>query len=147
MATPLRYEGYLQAMRDAGLKVDDSLVMPGNFDFESGLAAGDELLARPDRPSAVFASNDDMAAGVLVAAHRIGLKVPDELSIMGFDDTDMSARMWPALSTVCQPLKDFGSEAIRALVAGMGNEPEDGAVHHLPYMLTIRASTGPEQGS
>ena len=91
-----RLRGYRDALAEGGLQVDDSLVEQGLHSFDSGVHCGDRLLDRADRPSAIFAGNDDMAAGVLYAAHARGIKVPDELSVAGYDDTPLSRQTWPA---------------------------------------------------
>ena len=101
-ATHLRFAGYTEALEAAGVAVDSHLVKPGRFDFSSGLSAGSELLSLPNnkRPTAIFAANDHMAAGVLVAALKAGLHMPGELSIMGFDDSEIAETLWPPLTTV-----------------------------------------------
>ena len=86
-------------MNEAGISIDTTIVKPGAFSFESGMNAGLELLSMKNRPTAVFAANDDMAAGVIVAAYRNGVKVPDEISVMGFDDSELAEKIWPTLST------------------------------------------------
>ena len=93
-----RLRGYRDALAE-GIAVDDSLVEQGLHSFDSGVHCGDRLLDRADRPSAIFAGNDDMAAGVLYAAHARGIKVPDELSVAGYDDTPLSRQTWPKLTT------------------------------------------------
>lgn len=144
-ATHERYKGYRDALYAAGIAVDPTLVKPGLFDFETGLLAGDELLKMDVPPTAVFAANDDMAAGVLVAAHRLGLPVPQQLSIIGFDDSEIAAKMWPALTTVQQPLQELGAKAIDVLVsvAGRNTTAAQVGVVSLPYHLVTRQSTGP----
>lgn len=144
-ATHERYEGYCEALREAGLTVDDALVKPGLFDFETGLVAGDEFLKMDNPPTAVFAANDDMAAGVLVAAHRLGVSVPDELSIIGFDDSEIAEKMWPALTTIRQPLHELGAKAIDLLasVAGRKTRAQQESLVSLPYELVTRQTTGP----
>ena len=148
-STHVRFRGFSEALEEAGVSVDPDLVLPGLFDFESGLAAGDRLLSYPEgkRPSAVFAANDHMAAGVLVAAHKAGVQVPDDLSIIGFDDSEIAETMWPALTTVRQPLYEFGSVAMEMLIQNSGkNTRIEGERKVLPYALVWRQSTGPFQG-
>lgn len=142
-ATVERFQGYQDALNEAGLTVDDTLIQAGNFEFESGLKAGDSLLKRSDPPSAIFASNDDMAAGVLSAAHRLRIAVPDQLSVVGFDDSELAEKMWPALTTIRQPLLELGSVATKMLIANAQNNQDINPRQFLPYELIIRESTGP----
>ena len=144
-STHVRFRGFTEAVEAAGLTVDPDLVRPGTFDFESGLAAGNDLLALPEsrRPTAVFAANDHMAAGVLVAALKAGVQVPAELSIIGFDDSEIAEPMWPARTTVRQPLYEFGSVAMEMLIQNSGKKTLiDGETKMLPYVLVNRQSTG-----
>ena len=144
-ATHERYLGYRDALYAAGIELDKALVMPGLFDFETGLAAGDRFLEMKQRPSAVFAANDDMAAGVLVAAHRHGVSVPEALSIVGFDDSEIAEKMWPALTTIRQPLLALGARAMEVLIqmAGKNSALKSGWVERLDYELILRQSSGP----
>ncbi|MEM9572834.1 MAG: LacI family DNA-binding transcriptional regulator [Pseudomonadota bacterium] len=144
-ATHERFAGYQRALADHDIGFDPSLIAPGLFDFETGLAAGDKFLAFENPPTAVFAANDDMAAGVLVAAHRKGISVPDDLSIIGFDDSEIAEKMWPALTTVRQPLQDLGSAATSVLIGGNGwsSSETNSRTKFLPYELITRQSTGP----
>ncbi len=115
--SPLEREnGFLDALREAGLKPDLSLMENGSYRFESGLRAGMSLLERADRPSAIFASNDEMASGVLHAAHSLGISVPGELDIVGFDDTATASHVWPPLSTIHWPIEEMGRLAAMKLV-------------------------------
>src|SRR5690606_4059500 len=91
------------ALKAHGIPYEDQLVRQGYFMFDSGLQAARELLALPERPTAIFASNDDMAAGAVMAAHEMGLSVPAQLSVAGFDDTYIARTVWPCLTTVHQP--------------------------------------------
>lgn len=143
-ATHERFAGYSEALAEAGIALDQSLVEPGDFNFGSGLEAGHRLLEREHAPTAIFAANDDMAAGVLMAAHRMGLEIPRDVSIAGFDDSELAEKMWPALTTVRQPLLELGHCATRQLIASASRktvEPPSGAV--LDYTIIYRDSTGP----
>ena len=144
-ATRERYLGYRDALYAAGIDIEEALVLPGLFDFETGLAAGSKFLEMKERPSAVFAANDDMAAGVLVAAHRHNVEVPHELSIVGFDDSEIAEKMWPALTTVRQPLLALGARAMEVLIqtAGKNGVAKSGWVERLSYELVLRQSSGP----
>ena len=113
----VRYGGFREALAKAGLPLDRELVKPGDFSFRSGWEAGLALLDSPRRPSAVFASNDDMALGVMAAAHRLKLSVPEDLSVAGFDDSPGARVVWPQLTTVRQPVALMTEGAIDLLVA------------------------------
>ena len=144
-ATHERFAGYRDALDAAGISHDPELVEPGLFDFETGLEAGSRLLDLSTPPTAIFAANDDMAAGVLVAALQRGVAVPDDLSIMGFDDSELASKLYPALSTVRQPLQAFGTKAMEMLTrtAGQGFTSHDDRTETLPYELVVRDTTGP----
>jgi len=143
-SSALRRAGYEAALAEAGIAPDPALVVAGDFSYRSGLAAADALLALPERPSAIFASNDDMAAATIAAAHRKGLDVPGDVSVCGFDDTAIATMIWPPLTTVRQPIGDMArdatellGEAIRARQAGVERQ-----VRHarLPFELVERDS-------
>jgi LacI family transcriptional regulator len=114
-----RREGFELALAEANIKLSRGLIADGQYTFESGIAAADSLLDRSPRPTAIFASNDEMAAGVLYAARERGLGVPEDLSIVGFDDTPISARVWPPLTTVRWPIAAMGRSAALKLISGM----------------------------
>lgn len=136
-ASDQRLTGYRQALQRAGIGFDPSLIFPGHFDFQSGAAAAEALLAREDRPTAIFASSDEMAAGVLAAAHRLGVAVPDDLSVAGFDDTDLAQLVWPSLTTIRQPIRDLGYAAADLLLE-FGDRIER---RQLDHQLIVRNST------
>lgn len=120
-----RRQGFEEALSEAGIKLPRSLIADGNYTFESGIAATQSLLDVSPRPTAIFASNDDMAAGVLLAARQRGLSVPEQLSIVGFDDQPLAARLWPPLTTVHWPMKAMGRSAALKLIGDMIDENED----------------------
>lgn len=115
-ASDFRTEGFFAAMNAAGLDVEVDLVAQGYFDYHSGFKAAAQLLDRPDRPTAIFAANDDMAAGVLANAHSFGVKVPTQLTVVGFDDTTIATTVWPELTTVRQPTVQMASQAVEMLL-------------------------------
>jgi LacI family transcriptional regulator len=115
--TDERLAGYREAMQEAGVVVDPRWIVTGNHMFESGVACGHQLLALSPRPTAVFASNDDMAAGVMHAAYASGLALPADLSVAGFDDSDIARTIWPPLTTVHQPLLEMAAAAVDALIS------------------------------
>jgi LacI family transcriptional regulator len=149
VASKRRYQGYLAALKAHKLPLDKDLVVQGDFTFDTGVEAAYQLLSRRQRPTAVFASNDDMALGVLAAAQRLGLAVPGDLSIAGFDDTPAAARVWPPLTTVRQPMDDMARVAVDLLIGVPRDaEPdaeadEAGKPRHrvLPHELVVRDST------
>jgi LacI family transcriptional regulator len=137
MASDQRLYGYRRALDRAGIAFEPELVRPGRFDFASGAEAAEALLALPAPPTAIFASNDDMAAGVLAVAHRRGVALPDELSVAGFDDTELASAVWPPLTTIRQPTRDLAYTA-----AGLLFERPDGVEHRrLQHDLVLRQST------
>lgn len=137
MASEQRLFGYRRALDRSGIPYEPGLVKPGEFDFASGAKAADELLALPNRPTAIFASNDDMAAGVLTVAHAKGLAIPGDLSVAGFDDTPLAQLVWPPLTTIRQPTRELAHAAASLLF-----EKVDGVEHRrLQHELIIRAST------
>ncbi len=137
-----RLIGYRKAMRRAGLDIDPMLVEEGLYTFDSGIMAARRLLASRTRPSAIFACNDDMAAGALFAANEMGLKVPDKLSLAGFDDTPIASIVWPRLTTISQPTVDMARAATAALLALLDDKKEGGRIT-MPYRLVVRGSTAP----
>jgi LacI family transcriptional regulator len=115
-ASALRYEGFQAAMTQAGLTVDPGLVQQGYFTYRSGLETTEKLLTRKSPPTAIFASNDDMAAAAVSVAHRRGLDVPRDLSVVGFDDTATATTVWPELTTIRQPIAAMANSAIELLL-------------------------------
>ena len=112
-----RLKGFLDVMEEAGLRQDEQLIEQGYFDYASGLAAADRLLHAEPRPTAIFAANDDMAAAAVATAHRLGLHVPNDVSVAGFDDAPIASTIWPTLTTVRQPIGAMGRSAVSLLVA------------------------------
>lgn len=138
-----RQLGFEDALRAAGIALPRSMVAEGNYLFESGLVAADRLLDQVPRPTAIFSSNDEMAAGVIHAACQRGLDVPRDLSVVGFDDTPIAAHMWPPLTTVRRPIASMALSATRKLIVtnpGDGG-PEEPSMY--PSSLIRRASTSP----
>lgn len=139
-ASRVRREGFLNAHRDLGVTPDPELIVPGQFSFLSGVEAGVRLLEREDRPSAVFACNDDMALGVMSVANRLGLSMPAQLSVAGFDDTPTARVVWPQLTTVRQPVAQMAATAAGLLIDGSTRE---GPVsRQLDFEIILRGSTG-----
>mgnify|MGYP001825467749 CR=1 FL=1 len=114
-ASALRFEGFKSAIREHGLEIPEENVKFGQFDVETGHACARELLRQPNPPTAIFASNDEMAAGALAAAQEMKIRVPDELSVAGFDDAPIAHSVWPGLTTVRQPLRAIGEKSVELL--------------------------------
>lgn len=133
-----RLRGFERALRDAHMLADPALLREGHFDFCSGSAATEWFLALRNPPTAIFASNDEMAAGALAAAHRLGVEVPAQLSVAGFDDTSFASIVWPALTTVRQPVRALAEAAADLLLV----PPENFEDRQIGYELILRESTG-----
>ena len=119
-----RREGFEEALAGAGIALPRSMVADGSYTFDSGRIAADRLLDVMPRPTAIFASNDEMAAGVMHAALERGLHIPRDLSIIGFDDTPVAAHVWPPLTTVRWPIVSMARSAALKLLAGVdGSDP------------------------
>ncbi|WP_295862612.1 substrate-binding domain-containing protein, partial [uncultured Xanthomonas sp.] len=122
----------------------------GDFTYRAGLEAAERLLALRARPSAIFASNDDMASAVVSVAHRRRLKVPEDLSVVGFDDTSASTMVWPELTTIHQPVADMTDAAIDLLLREIRQGAGSGRTcvnHVVPHRLVARDSvSGPLLG-
>jgi len=148
-ASSERRHGFEAAVRDAGDGGIETHVVPGDFSYASGLVAGEALLDLPRPPTAVFASNDDMAAAVISVAHRRHLDVPGDLTVAGFDDTTAALTLWPPLTTVRQPVHALASEALQLLIGAM-RQPEraDPAARSriVAHELVSRQSAAPPSG-
>ncbi|MBW8813391.1 MAG: LacI family DNA-binding transcriptional regulator [Caulobacterales bacterium] len=136
-----RRAGYLAALETARIAPRPELQAVGDFLFRSGESAARELLKLPRRPTAIFAANDGMALGAMVAAARLGVSVPQELSVAGFDDSPTAQVVWPQLTTIRQPLADMSAAAVDLLL--QREEPESPASVLLDFQLVKRDSVGP----
>lgn len=147
-SSALRFEGFASAMRDSGLKLADNNIKVGHYDSESGLESGLELLAQDNRPTAIFASNDSMAAGALAAAQKLRINVPEQLSIAGYDGAPISQAVWPKLTTIWQPMKAMGEKSVELLSNSILQTEANVPANIQPkimldYELKIRQSTAP----
>ncbi len=138
-----RLLGYKDGLKASGLEFSEDLVAAGDNSFGSGEACATELLARKRPPTAIFAANDDMAAGVIRATDRLGVAVPEQLSVAGFDDVALARQIYPALTTVRQPLATMAEKAVAALVGENGKRDSLRGTEVVPGTLQIRDSTGP----
>lgn len=137
-----RLAGYRDGLKRAGLEERAEYMVQGQFSFESGVRAARQLLALKERPTAIFAADDDMAVGAIWAAAEAGVSVPAEVSICGFDDTTIATQVWPLLTTVHQPVRDMGKRATEELLLGLLGKGEPRMVE-VGYEMRLRASTGP----
>jgi LacI family transcriptional regulator len=137
-----RFDGFLAALGNAGIGPDSVRALRGNFTFRSGLECAQEILKDQAWADALVCANDDMAAGALLAAHKAGLRIPQDIAITGFDDTPVSEIVWPPLTTIHQPLKRMGARAVEHLAQlsarGEGATPGREIVDH---QLIVRDST------
>lgn len=141
-----RYEAYKDALRDAGLKLDTSIVSRGSFNFRSGVRGAKRILDAVRPPTAIFASDDDTAVGVIHYAHESGIRVPAELSVAGFDDVPISRYIWPTLTTVRQPIQLLGSTAAQMLINAVSSDKAvrmDSVATILEYEIIERDSCAP----
>lgn len=145
-ASALRLGGYRRALDEAGRAAEPELIVEGDFTYRSGLAAAEALLARPLPPTAIFASNDDMAAAASAVAHRHGLDVPRQLTIVGYDDTPIATTVWPELTTIRQPIQDMARRGTQLLIAAIEAKRlgRAASVRHecLDFELVLRESDG-----
>ena len=144
----VRREGFEAALREAGLKLPRSFIAEGQYTFDSGVEAANQLLDLMPRPTAIFACNDEMAAGVLHTAHVRGIRMPEELSVIGFDDTPIAARVWPTLTTVRWPIVSMGRSAALKLLSGIALPVEE-ALEPTTFLSTLikRGSVAPPSPS
>ena len=139
--------GFEDALRDAKIKLPRSMIAEGSYTFQSGLQAGNLLLDQVPAPTAIFASNDEMAAGALHAARQRDLHVPLDLSIVGFDDTAIAAHIWPPLTTVRWPIVSMARSAALKLVGDV-IDPDTDVDEPSMFLSTLvrRASVAPPRG-
>jgi LacI family transcriptional regulator len=139
-----RRAGFLGALEKRGVTVPPELLVEGAFTFESGVACAEALLAQRPRPTAIFAGNDEMAAGVYKAAFRLKIAIPEELSVIGFDDSPVASRLSPSLTTIRLPIRDMARLAASRLIPPVSNEAgEGGGVSRIESHLVVRDSTQP----
>jgi LacI family transcriptional regulator len=142
-----RQLGFEAALKEADCRIDRSMMVQGYFSYRSGLDAAEKLLAGRTIPTAIFASNDDMAAAVVSVAHRRGLDVPQDISVVGFDDTSIASTVWPELTTIRQPVAAMAETALDLIIGeirrrkvGADLKPQD---HLVAHALIKRQSAAP----
>ncbi|HEY0502397.1 MAG TPA: LacI family DNA-binding transcriptional regulator [Lysobacter sp.] len=140
-----RYKGYEDALREYGVELDPALVVEGDYSFDDGFRGARRLLALPDRPTAIFGSNDEIAAGVLAAAKSSGMHVPHDLSIAGFEDSPFSKQSWPALTTAKQATQEIAQHAARRLLQEIREHESATPLPNEGFSpeLVVRGSTAP----
>lgn len=143
-SSSVRGKGFLDALAERGIPMDPAYDIQGGYTFESGVEAGHALLSLPEPPTAIFTLNDDMALGVMQAARDRGLELPRDLSVVGYDDLPMAARVWPNLTSVRLPIRDMGRMAAEKLLAPMrGVDPAKLDQPEVRPALVIRRSAIP----
>ncbi|MFK4008753.1 catabolite control protein A [Bacillus safensis] len=133
--------GYKRALEEAGIAFDDALVAEGDYSYDSGIEALAHLLEQSDKPTAVIAATDEMALGVIHGAQDRGVSIPEDLEVIGFDNTRLSLMVRPQLTTVVQPTYDIGAVAMRLLTKLMNKEQVDDQIVELPHRIEERQST------
>jgi LacI family transcriptional regulator, galactose operon repressor len=138
-----RVQGFRDALSARGLQLPEQSVVEGAYTFESGAACAELLLSRSPRPTAIFAGNDETAAGVYRTAYLRGLKIPDDLTVVGFDDSPLASRLCPSLTTMRQPIRDMGRVAGEKLVAKITKSalPAAESTTFFPHLI-VRESSG-----
>lgn len=140
-----RLHGYRAALESAGITTDPELVQNEHFHYEVGLRAATRLLGLPDRPTAVVGGSDTIALGVIEAARLRGLRVPGDLSVTGFDDTELARMASPPLTAVRQPLREMGRVAVKTVLQMAAGETLDSHHVELATELVVRGTTGPPE--
>ena len=138
-----RFLGYQDGLKQSGLKYAETLVAHGDNSFDSGVVCARKLLSRKHPPTAIFAANDDMAAATIHVADRLGIAIPAELSIAGFDDISLARQVFPTLTTIRQPLSRMAEAAAAMLIEGKQKIQGKATSIIVPASLQIRDSTGP----
>ncbi len=139
-----RRRGFEEGLASRGLALDPGYIAEGEYTFESGLAQAEALLRTEPRPTAIFTLNDEMAAGVYRAAYVLGLSIPGDLSVVGFDDAPIATRLWPPLTTVLLPIREMGGLAVETLMAQIADAPDETEKADIPRItpsLIVRQST------
>ncbi len=138
-----RFLGYRDGLEQSGLKFSERLIATGDNSIGSGEACAMKLLQRKHPPTAIFSANDDMAAGVIRVADRLGIKVPEQLSVAGCDDIALAQQVYPALTTINQPLSSMAEHAAMNLIDWIRSKETPKGDEIVPASVKIRESTGP----
>jgi LacI family transcriptional regulator len=143
VATEARREGYRAALARAGIPFDPALEVASDFERAAGASAAAVLLSLPEPPTAIFAFNDAIAIGTMRAAHELGVRVPDDLSVIGFDDIAYATMVGPMLTTVRQPLGELGRTAVNLLLRLLEHPSSDPRQIELSTRLVVRDTSAP----
>jgi len=141
-----RFRGYRDGLREEGIAFDPALVLPGDYTLDAGTAAGHAIAGQRTRPTAVFCSNDEMAMGLMRSLVSAGIRVPEDISVAGFDDIEFAAMAEPSLTTIRQPRRELGRTGAHVLVDVLQGRPAPPRVR-LKTELVVRASTAPPSSS
>lgn len=136
-----RLRGFREGLAEYGIELDDDLVVEAGYTFDTGHEAGLKLLGREDRPTAIFAGNDEMGLGLYQAAKDLGLRVPDDISVVSFDDTPIAARVEPAMTSVRLPIRDMGRRAAQLLMAEKGAVVTEDQISFTPELMVRDSAT------
>lgn len=138
-----RRSGFEEGLAERGLKLKRQNVFQGDYTFESGVACGEKLLSRKNPPTAIFAANDEMAAGLLNACRRFGRNAPGYISIVGYDDFQIATNVWPQLTTIHSPIREIGRQAAQKILASKHTDAPTIETKPITPSIIIRASSGP----
>ncbi|WP_420596101.1 LacI family DNA-binding transcriptional regulator [Deinococcus sp.] len=138
-----RREGFVRALTEAGLESRPDWLLPGHHREDDGHRAARQMLTPANRPTALFIGNNEMTVGAVLVARELGLRIPDDLTIVGFDDSRWAQTMFPPLTVVAQPAYELGTRACEQLLLQFGTDKRDPVHVQLPTELIIRHSTGP----
>lgn len=141
LAGQLRLEGYKEALKSASLELNDDYVLYGDYRYDSGLQATEQLINLENPPTAILAMSDEMAVGAIHSCQDIGLSVPDDIEVIGFDNTRLTSMVRPRLTSVVQPMYDIGAVSMRLLTKYMNKEKVDEHIVILPHRIEERDST------
>lgn len=136
-----KLQGYKRALEEAAIPFNEQFVAEGDYTYDSGMEALQSLMGLDRKPTAILSATDEMALGIIHAAQDQGLSIPDDLDIIGFDNTRLSLMVRPQLSTVVQPTYDIGAVAMRLLTKLMNKEPVEEHIVELPHRIELRQST------
>lgn len=136
-----RLEGFRGAMAQSGLKINENLIVSGDYTLQGGERAAGSLLLQKNRPTAIFCFSDETALGCMYTLRQHGFKVPDDISVIGFDDIPVAQYIWPPLTTIWQPAEDIGSMCTTILLDLIDGKKPEKTRHILPHKLLVREST------
>ena len=141
MSTVERLNGYKHALMANNIEINEQLIIQGEYSFESGVHGAKQLMAEENRPTAIFSCNDEIAAGALFASRLMGISIPEQLSITGFENSPFSRQTWPRLTTANQPNQKIAEDAASLLIAKARKQPAKNVVTQYTPQLIVRDST------